>query len=502
MLSDQGRRTSIASLDCRRVSLFTGQLYIDGEWVASDSGETFVSTDPANGNAFAVLDEGSRSDVDRAVAAARRAFPKFSSTPVWQRAELCDRVAETVARRREWLAGILSREQGKPFHTEALDEVGVVIDGYRRAAEYARHLHGETIAVADANKRVFTWRQPRGIYAVVTPWNFPMNVPTQYISTALAAGNTVVWVPAPTTSYCAVALVEILAEAGVPAGVVNLVTGEGAVVGDAAVSHEDVNGVGFTGSTGTGRIVATRAAGKPQLLELGGNGPAIVFADADLDGAADALGAGVCFNAGQTCSAPETIFVARAVADEFVARIADRVKSVRVGPPGDRDTTMGPLNNAHVIAKVERHVADACERGAELVLGGHRLPEQGSELFYAPTVLAGVPVDAVLVREETFGPVASIIPFDTEDEVLRWVDAPQFGLAGAVWTTNAAKAFHVAERLHTGIVNINDSTTYWECHLPFGGFSGTHSGIGRLGGMQVLHEMTELKTVVMDLRRW
>ncbi|MGW5366542.1 aldehyde dehydrogenase family protein [Actinopolymorpha pittospori] len=477
------------------------QLYIGGSWVHSASGATFEALDPATGDPIAVLQKGNAADIDRAVAAANEAFHAYRATSVLERAALCERVADAMASRRDELARVLSLDQGKPLHAEAYAEVDTAVDGFRSAAAHVKHLGGETIPVADPNKRVFTRREPRGVYAVITPWNFPINIPTEYIAPALATGNTVVWVPAPTTSYCAVALAEVFEEAGVPAGVVNLVTGEGAVVGDAAVAHTGTHAVGFTGSTATGRTIAARAAGKPLLLELGGNGPTIVFADADLKQAAAAIAGGAFFNAGQTCAATEVVFAERGVQDEFAQLLSEEAERIRLGDPADPATTMGPLNNPMVAAKMDRHVADAREGGARVLAGGGRAPGRGSDLFYEPTVLTEVRPDAVLVREESFGPIAPVVPFDSHEQVLSWVNAAQFGLVGSVWTRGAGLGIRTAEAMRTGIVNINESSTYWEIHVPFGGGSGTGSGIGRLGGMHTLLEMTELKTVTLDLSR-
>jgi len=478
------------------------ELYIDGRWVQSDSGETFASTNPATGEPVALLQQGSVSDVDAAVAAAGRASRTFRRVSVWVRAALCERVAAVLTERQDELARALSAEQGKPLEAEARGEVATAIAGFAAAAGHIKHLQGDTMPAANPDKRVLTRREPRGVYAVVTPWNFPVNIPTEYLGPALATGNAVVWVPAPTTSYVAVLLAEVYEQAEVPPGVLNLVTGAGAVVGDAAVAHRGTQAVGFTGSTATGHTIAARAAGKPLLLELGGNGPTIVFADADLATAAKAIARGSFFNAGQVCAASEVILTERAVASDLAELLAKEAAAVRLGAPDDPATTMGPLNNPAVAAKMDRHLADARDRGARTLTGGGRAPGLGSELYYQPTVLTDVPGDAVLVAEESFGPVAPVVPFDGEEDALALADAPQFGLVAAVWTSNAGRAFRVAESLRTGIVNVNESTSYWEIHIPFGGGSGTGSGIGRLGGMHTLREMTDLKTITLDIGRF
>jgi succinate-semialdehyde dehydrogenase/glutarate-semialdehyde dehydrogenase len=349
--------------------------------------------------------------------------------------------------------------------------------------------------VSDPDKRVLSRRVARGVYAVVTPWNFPVNIPTEYLAPALATGNAVVWIPAPTTSHVAVLLTRIIASVGLPPGTLNLVTGPGPVVGDAAVAHPGVHGVGFTGSSVTGAHIARRAAGKAQLLELGGNGPTIVLDDADLDAAADAIAAGAFFNAGQTCAATEVVLVERGVHDELARLLADRARGVVLGAGTDGAATMGPLNNEGVAAKMDEHVADALERGATRLTGGGRSSAHPGRLFYEPTVLSAVPPQARLVREESFGPIVPLVPVDSADAALEIASGPEFGLVSSVWSRSARRAFEIAEELRSGIVNINDSSTWWEIHVPFGGGSGTLSGTGRLGGMHTLLEMTEIKTI-------
>lgn len=501
-MTDPITRKDSTPMSSTTVGTEAQQLYIGGEWVAGASGATFTSINPATGATVAVLTEGTPADVDRAVAAARAAFPALRDATVEQRADWCEAVAEQLLLRLEPLAAALSAEQGKPLNAEARGEVLTAIKGFRDAAGHVRHLTGETLSSSDPNKRVITRRVARGVYAVITPWNFPVNIPTEYLGPALATGNAVVWVPAPTTSYVAVLMAEAFDAAGVPAGAINLVTGPGAVVGDAAVAHPGVDAIGFTGSTATGRVIASRGAGKPMLLELGGNGPTIVLADADLEAAAAAIAGGAFFNAGQTCAATEVVLVERAAHDRLSELLTIEAQKVVVGDPAAEDTTMGPLNNEPTAAKTDSHIADATSRGATVAAGGARLADRGSDLFYAPTVLAEVTAEADVVTYETFGPIVPLVPVDSIEEALRIAQQPQFGLASSVWSRSASKAFHIAENLRAGIVNINDSSTYWEIHIPFGGGSGTMSGLGRLGGMQTLLEMTEIKTITFDVTKF
>lgn len=478
------------------------KLFIGGKWVDGSSDATFTSLNPSTGDTVAVLTEGTPEDINRGVKAARTVVPTLRNATVEQRAQWCEAVAEQLTLRLEPITNTLAAEQGKPYSTEARGEVLTAIKGFRDAAGHARHLEGATLASADPNKRVMTRRVPRGVYAVITPWNFPVNIPTEYLGPALATGNAVVWVPAPTTSYVAVLMAEAFEAAGIPDGAINLVTGPGAVVGDAAVVHDGVDAVGFTGSTATGRIIASRGAGKPMLLELGGNGPTIVLADADLEAAAAAIASGAFLNAGQTCAATEVVLVERAAHDRLAELISKEAAKVVVGHPLDAATTMGPLNNEPTAAKTDAHIADATRRGGTVTTGGGRLRELGSDLFYAPTVLTEVDVASDVVAQETFGPIVPLVPIDSTEEALEIASQPQFGLASSVWSSSASKAFRIAENLRTGIVNINDSSTYWEIHIPFGGGSGTYSGLGRLGGMQTLLEMTEIKTITFDVTKF
>jgi acyl-CoA reductase-like NAD-dependent aldehyde dehydrogenase len=477
------------------------RMYIGGRWVDSAGAKRFEARSPATGQVIGTLPEGTREDAQRAIDAAQKGKALLAGMSTWERSKLCDRVADVLERRKEELARLLSLEQGKPYHTEARGEVGSTIEGWRDAAEHVKWLETSVIPVQDHHKRVVTIRQPRGVYAVITPWNFPLNIPTEYLAPGLATGNAIVWVPAPTTSAVAVKLVECLEEAEVPPGAVNLVIGPGPVVGDEIVAHPGTDAVGFTGSSATGEHIATRAAGKPLLLELGGNGPTLILDDADLERAAEATAFGAFFNAGQVCSAAERILVHRRVYQEIADRLADRAKQIRLGDPFDARTQMGPLNNQPVAQKTDRHIADALTRGARVKVGGARAVGLATDLYYQPTVLTGLTRDSLINREETFGPVAPLAPFDSDEEALEWANDNTLGLVSAVFTQNLSRAYYFAERLRTGIVNVNDSTNYWELHIPFGGVAGKRSGIGRLGGKHTLMEMTDLRTICFDVRR-
>jgi len=476
-------------------------MYVGGRWIEGAGANRFEARSPATGQIIGTLPEGIREDAQLAIAAAHSGRTQLARLSTWDRSSLCARVADVIERRKDELARVLSLEQGKPYHTEARAEVESTIEGWRNAADHVKWLETSVIPVRDPHKRVITIRQPRGVYAVITPWNFPLSIPTEYLAPGLATGNAIVWVPAPTTSAVAVKLVECLEEAEVPPGAINLVTGPGPVVGDEIVANPGTDAVAFTGSSATGEQIARRAAGKPLLLELGGNGPTLILDDADLERAAAATAFGAFFNAGQVCSAAERILVHRRVYQEITDRLVDRAKEIRLGDPFDARTQMGPLNNQPVAQKTDRHIADALTRGARVQVGGGRAVGMATDLYYQPTVLTDVTKDSLINREETFGPVAPLAPFDSDEEALEWANDNTLGLVSAVFTQNLSRAHFFAERLRTGIVNVNDSTNYWELHIPFGGVAGKRSGIGRLGGKYTLMEMTDLRTICFDVRR-
>jgi succinate-semialdehyde dehydrogenase/glutarate-semialdehyde dehydrogenase len=348
-------------------------------------------------------------------------------------------------------------------------------------------------------KKVLLFRRPRGVIGVITPWNWPYTMPAELIAPALACGNTVVWTPASTTAVAGVALAECIVEADLPPGVFNFVTGPGSRVGDEIARNPGTHGVGFIGSTETGRKVAEAAAGKAAVLELGGNGPVVVLDDADLDAAAEATVTACFLCAGQSCTAGERLLVHRDVREEFVAKVARLVtERVVLGDPFDERTTMGPLNNAGVAEKMDEHVADALERGAELISGGARAGGYPTDLYWQPTVLDRVPEQALVAQEETFGPVAPVVSIDSLEQAIELTNASPYGLLCAIFTRDLAKGLRFAESVRTGWVNINDSSNYWESHLPFGGRSGTASGIGRVGGTAPMEAFTELQTVTLS----
>src|SRR5216683_4039004 len=477
----------------------TLKMFVGGRWVDSESGETFEAISPATGDVIATLPKGTRADAARAVEAAHQTRAAMAGLGAFDRAALLHRVAEAMERHRDELAHWLSLDQGKPYKAEAVGEVGEAIEYFRIAAEDIKRLETNVIPSMSKNKLVFTLRVPRGVYGIITPWNWPLTMATEVIAPGLAGGNTVVWAPASSTSAISVKLMECLAEADLPPGAVNLVTGPGSVVGDEIAGHPLIAGVGFVGSTETGRSVARRAAGKHVMLELGGNGPMVIFADADIGHAVEGAIVGCYLCAGQSCTAGERILVEEPVRDEFVARLADAARALRLGDPFAPDTTLGPLNNEGVATKMDEHVSDAVSHGAKVILGGERAAGFPTRLYYHATILDGVEPSMRVSREETFGPIAPIIKFRDEKEAMALANDSPYGLLGAVYTKDLSRALRFADGLETGWVNINESTNYWEAHLPFGGRAGKKSGIGRVGGRFALEQMTDLKTIVIEI---
>lgn len=476
------------------------QMYIDGAWTDSETGACFTAESPATGEPIGTIPEGSRKDVRRAVAAANAASRAWAKHTPFERAAVLERIAQIVSERRDDLAHTLTLDQGKPLQAEAYQEVDDIIEYFKMAAGDARRIEGLLPASVDGNKRVLLQRVPRGVVGLITPWNWPYEMPVEVIAPALASGNTIVWVPAPTTSVCAIKLAECIVDAGLPAGVFNMVTGPGAVVGDEVAAHPQVQTVAFIGSIATGHNVAARAAGKELLLEMGGNGPMVVLEDADLDKAAAATLVGCLLCAGQSCSAGELILVQESIHDAFVERLKRAVAdNIRLGNPFDATTTLGPLNNAPTADKMQRHIADAVARGATIVSGGGRADGFPTGLYYEATILDGVTRDMQVAREETFGPIIPVCTIQHEQEALEMVNSSEYGLLASIFTRDLRRGLRFAEDVRAGWVNINESNNWWELHLPFGGGAGSRSGIGRVGGRFIYDRLTELKTIIIDL---
>jgi acyl-CoA reductase-like NAD-dependent aldehyde dehydrogenase len=477
------------------------RLLIGGRWEEASGGETSAVASPATGETLGFVPQATVSDVDRAVRSAASVADDWGTTTPFKRAESLKRLVAVIDSRRAELALTLALEQGKPLKAEAYGEVDAMIGHFEVAIEEGKRLEGLVLPSSDPAKRVFAFRVPRGVVGAIQPWNFPLECAAMQIAPALASGNPVVMLPAPTTSLIAYELARCADEAELPDGVLNFLTGQGPVVGDALVSHPGVQAVAFTGSAATGEIVAKRSGGKAQLLELGGNGPVVVLEDADVDLVIPSLVRG-CFRcSGQACTGPERILVADPLYDEVAERLAAAViETVRLGHPLHEETTMGPLNNETLAAKVDAHVEDALARGARVLAGGQRVSGHPTDLYWAPTVLSDVTEGMSLSSEETFGPVAPLQRIGHEAEAVASIADSRYGLAVAIYTRDLNRALRFAERAKAGMVNINERPNYTEYHLPFGGSAGKSSGIGRAQGRFPMEDVfTELKTVILHL---
>jgi acyl-CoA reductase-like NAD-dependent aldehyde dehydrogenase len=476
-------------------------MYVAGGWDAGGSEARMQATSPATGEQIGTVPEGTREDVRRAIAAANDAWSGWAALSAFERAAAMGRIAEIIEERREDLARTLTLDQGKPLAAEAYDEVDELVAYFEMAGADATRLEGAMPPSVDAGKRVMLYRVPRGVVGVISPWNWPYTMPAELIAPALACGNAVVWVPAPSTSVCAVKLAECVVDAGLPPGLFNMITGPGPVVGDEVAANPGTQAVGFIGSIETGQKVASRAAGKTLLLEMGGNGPMVILEDADLDAAAEESLTSAFLGAGQSCTAGERFLVHERVYDAYLERLGDSIeRGIRLGDPFDPLTTLGPLNNEPTASKMDLHVSDALEGGAELVSGGTRAEGFPTDLYYRPTVLGKVTPGMRVSREETFGPIVPATVIRDEVEAVRAINSSPYGLLSAVFTRDLARGLRFAEGVRTGWVNVNASSNHWESHLPFGGRAGSRSGVGRVGGRYAMETFTELKTVIVSLK--
>ncbi len=471
-------------------ALLYRQAYIDGKWVDADSGQTFPVTNPATGEVLAEVPRMGAAETRRAIAAAERALPEWKHRPAKERARTLRRLADLMLEHEDDLSRLMVLEQGKPL-AEAQVEVGYAASFYEWFGEEAKRVYGDTIPAPTPDRRLVVLKQPVGVTAGITPWNFPAAMPTRKSAPALAAGCTMVLKPAEQTPLSALAVAALADEAGLPPGVLSIVTGaveDAPVIGAEMTSNPAVRKLGFTGSNEVGKLLMAQCA--PQLkkisLELGGNAPFIVFDDADLDQAV--AGAVLCKyrNSGQTCISANRLLVQDRIYDEFLERFTSAVAGLKVADGFTPGVDVGPLIDEPAVEKVERHVADAIEHGAELVLGGNRLDGQ----FFQPTVLTGVPAEAAMSCEETFGPVAGIARFATEEEAVRIANETPYGLSAYFYSQSNARTWRVSEALEYGIVGINTGFISTEV-APFGGVK--ESGIGREGSKYGIDEWLELK---------
>ncbi len=468
--------------------------YIDGSWI--ESANTFEVTNPATGETIGQVADGGAVEAAQAVAAANKAFASFAALTAYDRSALLYKAWTLMTERSEDLARLMTAEQGKPLKA-ARNEVKYAADFLLWYAEEAKRVYGETIPSARANQRFMVMRQPVGVCAAITPWNYPISMITRKIGPALAAGCTMVLKPAEQTPLCAIAMFKIFDEVGIPAGVVNMVnTSSPEEVGNVWLQDSRVRKFTFTGSTEVGKQLASQAVSnvKRVSMELGGHAPFIVFDDADPVHAAKGLSLLKFLNTGQACISPNRIYVQRTIAEEFLQTLTTRVAAMQAGEGTTDGVTIGPLVDTASVDKVERQVQDALDKGAKLLTGGQRLNEGGLDKghFFAPTVLSDITPDMRIHNEETFGPVAPVIVFDDERDILDKANDTAYGLAAYLYTDDISRAWRIAEGLRFGIIGINDINPT-SAAAPFGGMN--ESGLGREGGHVGLDEYLDTKLV-------
>ena len=475
-------------------ALLKTDAYIDGAWRAASGGARFAVTNPADGLTIAQVANCDASDTAAAIEAAQRAFPAWRRLLAKERAAILRRWFELILANQEDLAKLMTAEQGKPL-AESRGEIAYGASFIEWFAEEAKRIYGDTIPTVAADKRLLVFKEPVGVSAAITPWNFPNAMITRKVAPALAAGCTVVVKPAEQTPLSALALAELAQRAGLPAGVFNVVPADeqrSIAVGKALCESPVVRKLSFTGSTAVGRILMQQSAPtlKKLSLELGGNAPFIVFDDADLDAAVDGALASKYRNSGQTCVCTNRFYAQAGIYDAFVERLAARAAVLKVGSGFEAGIQQGPLIDANALAKVEAHIADARAKGARVVTGGH--PHELGGTFFEPTVLADVTREMLVAREETFGPVAPVFRFDTEEEAVAAANSTEFGLAAYFYSRDVARVLRVAEALESGMVGVNTGLMSNEV-APFGGVK--QSGIGREGSKYGIDEYLVLKYV-------
>jgi succinate-semialdehyde dehydrogenase/glutarate-semialdehyde dehydrogenase len=486
-------RAGLPAFPLKDPKLFREQCYIDGQWANADNGDSLPVTNPANGEVLGTVPGMGAAETRRAIDAANAAWPAWRAKTAKERHAILLRWFNLMMQHQEDLAQMLTAEQGKPL-AEARGEIAYGASFIEWFAEEGKRAYGDVIPQHQADKRILVIKQPIGVAAMITPWNFPNAMITRKAGPALAAGCTVVLKPAKQTPFSALAMAELAERAGIPKGVLNIVTGNATAIGNELCSNPVVRKLSFTGSTEVGRTLMRQSADtvKKLSLELGGNAPFIVFDDADLDAAVEGAIASKYRNAGQTCVCANRIYVQDKVYDAFAAKLTEKVKGFKVGAGNEQGVIIGPLIDEQGVKKVESHVADAVAKGAKIVLGGKRHAKGG--LFFEPTVITGVTPAMQVSFEETFGPVAPLIRFKDEAEAIRLANNTEFGLAGYFYARDIGRIFRVAEQMETGMVAVNSGILSTEI-APFGGVK--QSGLGREGAKYGIEEYLEVKYIML-----
>jgi len=487
--------TTLPALKLKDGSLFRQQCYIGGEWANADDGKTLNVTDPATGEVLGTVPNMGAAETRRAIEAANAAWPAWRAKTGKERAAILRKWYELMMANQDDLGMLLTAEQGKPL-AEAKGEIAYGASFIEWFAEEAKRVYGDTIPGHQPDKRIVVLKEPVGVCAAITPWNFPNAMITRKAGPALAAGCTMVVKPATATPFSALAIAELAERAGVPKGVFSVLTGSAKAIGGEMTGNPLVRKITFTGSTEIGKVLMEQSAKtvKKASMELGGNAPFIVFDDADLDAAADGAIASKYRNAGQTCVCANRLLVQDKVYDAFAKKLAERVAKLKVGNGMESGVTTGPLIDAAAVAKVEEHIEDAVKKGAKVVTGGRRHSLGG--LFFEPTILANVTSEMKVAREETFGPVAPLFRFKEEAEAIRMANDTEFGLAAYFYARDMGRVWRVSEGLEYGIVGMNTGLISTEV-APFGGMK--ESGIGREGSKYGIEEFLEIKYVCMSI---
>lgn len=474
--------------------LKTDVCFVNGEWIKAASGKTFEVHDPSTGKLIGTSPECDAKDTENAIAAAAEAFTSFRKTTARERAKMLRKWYELVVENAEDLAVLITWENGKPF-ADAKGEVAYAANFFEWFSEEAPRAYGDYIPATIPGNRLVSWKEPVGVCGLITPWNFPAAMITRKVGPALAAGCTTVCKAPGETPFTSLAICELANRAGIPKGVVNVITtlANTPEVGETLTTHPAIKKISFTGSTGVGKLLMKQASStlKKMSMELGGNAPFIVFDDADLDVAVASAVASKFRSSGQTCVCANRIYVQKGVYDSFATKFADKVREFKVGNGFDEGVTHGPLIHDRAITKVESHIKDAVAKGGQVIVGGQKLPDLGSN-FFQPTIITGMTKDMAIATEETFGPVAALFPFDTEKEVVEMANKSEVGLAGYFFSKNIERVSRVAEALEVGMVGVNTGIIS-DAALPFGGVK--ESGFGREGSKYGIEEYMNIKTV-------